>query len=405
MLASFALIAALSQPTPRSAVTAIVGVTIFTEPGARPIEDGVIIISGSTIQAIGRRAVTTVPRSARVVECAGCAAFAGFWNSHVHFGVGGPGATLPPAAAIQAGLDSMLLRYGFVHVLDTGSNLGATVALRRRIDSGELPGPEIRTAGFPFAPPNGSPFYIAPLKLPELRSPAVVADSVAARVAGGADAIKIFAASPAELGKPPVMMDRAVIRAVVEAAHARGRLVAAHPTTNAGALGAIEAGVDILLHTTPDGDEPWDRAFLDRAVAAKISLTPTLKLWKWELERAHRPAELVTQFVGLAQGQLRAFVAAGGDVLFGTDVGYMTDYDPSDEYRFMQAAGMSLDQILASLTTNPARRFGVEKSGKLAPSYQADLVLTSRVPAGDLAALAEVRFAWRAGRQVWGEGR
>lgn len=33
--------------------------------------------------------------------------------------------------------------------------------------------------------------------------------------------------------------------------------------------------------------------------------------------------------------------AAGGATLFGTDVGYMGDYDPFDEYTLMARAGMS----------------------------------------------------------------
>ena len=68
----------------------------------------------------------------------------------------------------------------------------------------------------------------------------------------------------------------------------------------------------------------------------------------------------------MAQDQLRAFAAAGGQVLFGTDVGYMTDYDTADEYTYMQGAGMSAMAILASLTTAPAKRFGLSaRTGRL----------------------------------------
>ena len=49
-----------------------------------------------------------------------------------------------------------------------------------------------------------------------------------------------------------------------------------------------------------------------------------------------------------AQAQLRAFADAGGQVLFGTDVGYVSDYDPTDEYVFMRDAGLSYPRILAS---------------------------------------------------------
>src|SRR6185436_16090786 len=101
-----------------------------------------------------------------------------------------------------------------------------------------------------------------------------------------------------------------IIRAVTAEAHREHRLVAAHPTSNRGAEAAMEGGVDILLHTTPDSDLPWDSAFVRRMVAAKIALAPTLKLWKWELERTKRPAKMVAEFVQLAEQQVGAFARA-----------------------------------------------------------------------------------------------
>ena len=58
-----------------------------------------------------------------------------------------------------------------------------------------------------------------------------------------------------------------------------------------------------------------------------------------------------------AAAQLGAFSKAGGQVLFGTDVGYTDLFDTSDEFKWMSRAGMSFDEILSSLTTNPAERF------------------------------------------------
>lgn len=57
----------------------------------------------------------------------------------------------------------------------------------------------------------------------------------------------------------------------------------------------------------------------------------------------------------------------GGQILFGTDVGYLPDYDPSNEYSLMSRAGLTPMQILASLTTAPADRFSESDSrGRLA---------------------------------------
>jgi imidazolonepropionase-like amidohydrolase len=74
-------------------------------------------------------------------------------------------------------------------------------------------------------------------------------------------------------------------------------------------------------------------------------------------------------------GTTGAWVATGGTVLFGTDLGAV-DYDPSEEYALMAEAGMSFRQILASLTTAPAERFGESKElGQIAQGFQADLVI------------------------------
>src|SRR5207244_9423682 len=96
--------------------------------------------------------------------------------------------------------------------------------------------------------------------------------------------------------------------------------------------------------------------------------------------------------LGRAQEQLRAFADAGGQVLFGTDVGYMTEYDPTDEYVFMQGAGLSYARILAALTTAPAARFGAAThAGRLAPGYAADIVVLDGDPERDIRAFGTVR--------------
>ncbi len=51
--------------------------------------------------------------------------------------------------ALAAQLVAMLTRYGFTTVFDTGSRLEDTLALRKRIESGEIAGPRILTAGNP----------------------------------------------------------------------------------------------------------------------------------------------------------------------------------------------------------------------------------------------------------------
>ena len=80
----------------------------------------------------------------------------------------------------------------------------------------------------------------------------------------------------------------------------------------------------------------------------------------------------------------------------------MTEYDPTDEYVYMQQAGLSYAQILAALTTAPAARFGAaSRAGRLAAGYVADVVVLDGDPAKDIQALARVRATLRGGRIIY----
>ena len=164
---------------------------------------------------------------------------------------------------------------------------------------------------------------------------------------------------------------------------------------------ALQSGVDILAHTTPV-DNLWSPAFAERLKAANVALTPTLTLWQ-VVYKGSDPDEL-EKGMRKAAAQLRAFSQAGGQILFGTDVGYIERFDTSEEYTWMSRAGMSFQQILASLTTNPAQRFGYSThSGRIAKGMDGDLVVLRADPAQDATAFSKVRYTIRAGKIIYSE--
>lgn len=384
-------------------VTALVGGRVQPAPDAAVIPDGVVVITGGVIASVGPRTEVRVPAGATVIDCRGGTVTAGFWNSHVHF-AGAPWRSAGVAAADQLAdtLRGMLTSYGVVRVLDTGSWLPNTLALRRRIESGEIPGPLIITVGTGFVPEGGSPYYLLPVRLPELRSVETTVAMVGAEIEHGADAVKLFTGSWARPDSI-VVMPVELVRAATETAHRRGKLVLAHPSNSAGARAAIEGGVDILAHTFPSelDRRPWDRALPGMMRERGMALIPTLKLFPYELRRLGLPPAVTDLVLGNAQAQLHTFADLGGQVLFGTDVGYITDYDPTDEYVYMQQAGLSYARILATLTTAPAERFGVRaRTGRLASGMDADIVVTDGDPARDIRNLGKVRYTLRGGRII-----
>ena len=398
------LVACSTAPSPPSTprVTALVGGRVLPSPQAAAIPDGVVLIEGTTITAVGPRAAVRAPEGATVVDCTGGTVTSGFWNSHVHFtGSQFRGAETAGAEALAGALRAMLTSYGVVHVVDTGSLLANTLALRRRIDRGEMPGPSILSAGGGFVPAGGGPYYILPARLPELARPEDVA-RVEVELAGGADIVKLFTGSFAT-PRSIVVMPLEIVRAAVEAGHRRGKLVFAHPSNSPGARVAIEGGVDVLAHTFPtslDGS-PWDRALPAMMRERGMALIPTLKLWPYELRKAGLPNDLVERVLGTAMAQTSAVADLGGELLFGTDVGYMTDYDPTDEFIFLRRAGLGAMQILAMLTTAPAARFASGGTGRIGPGMTADVVVLDGDPTQDVRAFAKVRMTMRDGRVIY----
>jgi imidazolonepropionase-like amidohydrolase len=99
---------------------------------------------------------------------------------------------------------------------------------------------------------------------------------------------------------------------------------------------------------------------------------------------------------------VRKYDEAGGQVLFGTDVGFLSDYDPTDELVQMDRAALTWRQILAALTTNPAARFGeARKRGRVAAGLDADIVVLGHDPGNDVRAFADVTDVVRGGRIIF----
>ena len=405
LAAGLVLVAGCGERAPEGAVL-LRAERIYTAPDQPPIEDGAILIRDGHILAAGPADSIATRGAEEFASCGDGIVTAGFQNSHVHF-------TEPkfanagdrPAAELAAALDDMLTRRGFTTVLDTASDVDNTVALRARIESGDVAGPRILTAGNALYPHDGIPFYLKdalpPEMLARLSQPATVEEALAivqSNLDRGADATKLFVMTPVG-GGHVVFMSPEIALAAADETHRRGLLVVAHPTDIEGINLAIESGVDILVHTTIGGGQTvWDAPLVAQLVEQDMAVVPTLMLWPYELKRAKLPPGVIEGATSDAVAQVKAFAAAGGQVLFGTDVGYMSDYDPAEEYRLM-ARALDPMQILASLTTTPAARWKEsDKRGRVVEGLAADLVVLDADPAKDAVNFAKVRCTIRGGK-------
>jgi hypothetical protein len=150
-----------AQAKTPSAVVALVGGRVIASADADPVDDVTVLIQGGRISSVGPRDRVAVPAGARTIDCRNLALVAGFQNSHVHFTEEQwADAGSQPAPRLARQLGTMLTAYGFSTVVDIGSLLPNTVALRRRIGIDKVPGPRILTAGLPLYPPNNIPYYL-----------------------------------------------------------------------------------------------------------------------------------------------------------------------------------------------------------------------------------------------------
>lgn len=388
---------------------ALVHAKIYSSPSDPPIEDGTILVHNGQIRAIGPSAKIKVPRFARavtVLNCKGLVVTAGFWNNHVHiFTPGLLHAEKRPSGEISSQLEQMLTRWGFTTVFDTASVLDNTNNIRRRIEKGEVRGPRILTVGEPFYPKGGTPIYVRQFleenRIPsaEVQSAPQAVEQVRRQISNGADGIKIFAGAITAHGVLPMPTDLA--KTIVYEAHRAGKPVFAHPSNTEGMEVAIQSGVDVLAHTAPmSGD--WTPAFAERLKAGHMALIPTLTLFDVEAKKEQVSAEENEMWIKQAVQELKAYSDVGGEILFGTDVGYIDQFDTAEEFTLMSRAGMNFQQILASLTVSPATRFGYSShSGRIAKGMDADLVVLDGDPARDVIAFSKVRQVIRGGRLIY----
>jgi imidazolonepropionase-like amidohydrolase len=412
-LTSLLLMAAASCGSPQRPSTddrwILTGTRVYVAPDAPPMDNAWVLVNGRKIEAVGVASAEQPAGIRRSAACSGGVITAGFQNNHVHFtDPGFADAAARPPGELQRSLNQMLTRFGFTTVVDTGSLVANTIALRQRIERGDVTGPAILTAGVPLYPQNGIPIYLRdlpPKLLQQLPQPATVEEALAVirmNFATGANATKLFVATPQGHGEIKRMSEE-IARAAVAETHKLGGLVIVHPTDPEGVTAAVEAGADIMAHTTIDSPKPvWSDKLISEMIARKVSVVPTLKLWGYELDKNKVPMDVRETLAGAAERQLKAFSDAGGQVLFGTDVGYMTDFDPTDEYVLMARAGLTPMQILASLTTAPAARWSAaERRGRVKPGLDADLVVLDGDPATDVKQFTDIKCTIRGGREVF----
>lgn len=404
-----AVIAALlGLPTSAQTVVIRAGHLVDVEAGEVTANQSILIVDGK-ITAVGDRVI--VPDGTEVIDLSDSYVMPGLIDAHTHLAlmemdgsdIDDHGsyyyASLIEDTSMRVAQGTMLARSmleaGFTWVRDTGNNgLYGDVTLRRAIQGGWIPGPNMVTAGIMIAPFGGQ-FQMQPEK-PGLGNPEYtyadthdeIIKAIRQNVHYGATFIKLI------IDNQPYIYSEEDVRVAVEEAHDMGVKVMAHATSDEGIRNAVLGGVDSIEH----GFEPSDN---------------TLELMKARgtyLVGTDFPASRLgeTRYWSNVERNKRAY-AIGVPMAFGSDVVYYEEGKTRGEQTlgFLDSyldAEFPTDHILRMITMNAADLLGAD-SGEIKAGKNADIIAMSANPLDDIHALYAVSFVMKDGKVYKKDGR
>jgi len=249
-VSSLPLVLLLSAPltaadAPRPTL-ALVGGQVIDGYEGPPIHDGVVLIAGDRIVAVGPRSAVTVPSGTTVIDTGGMSVLPGLMDMHVHLMLIGHAdyehwdktcmprfrTEIMPIAARQ------LLMAGVTTARELGAPLDDILDVKRRIERGEIPGPRLFVSG-PFIQKKPYFDYEKTFRW-GVDSPDDARAKVQRLVDAGVDVIKLI--------DQDQLTDEEVA-AVVDTAHRGGKPVVAHAHREDEIRVGLKHGVDCFEHT------------------------------------------------------------------------------------------------------------------------------------------------------------
>jgi imidazolonepropionase-like amidohydrolase len=361
---------------------ALTNVRVFD--GERLLEPATVVVDGGRIASgrigndrIGNDRIGNDQVAATTVEGDGRVLLPGLIDCHIH---------LTDEATLSA-----LARQGVTTGLDMGTWPPELVAsLRNR------PGvTDVRSSGTGATHPDSAHAKRMGRAQGLVANPDEARAYVSQRIAEGVDYIKIIVDLPG--------FDEATVRALAEAAHARGLRTIAHAAARDAVLLAQAAGVDVLTHAPID--RQLEAGEVERTLTAGQVVVPTLTMMEAIVEKIGAFAPVSYDVARSTVGQWHR---AGVPILAGTDANQAPSAPASPPYGtslhhelgLLVDAGLSPLDALRSATAVAADYFGLSDRGVIAAGKRADLVLIDGDPLQDISAVSKIAAVWCAGVPV-----
>ncbi len=354
---------------------------------------------------------------ARRIDAAGRTLLPGLIDAHTHAGMEPRSLRLAAAFGVTLELD----------LFGPPSRLGPAREAEREGRDTDLA--DLRGAGTLATVPGGHGTEYG-IPIPTLSSPEEADAFVEARFAEGADVLKIVYDHWAMPGAdapfmPTLALD--TVRALVTAAHARGRLAVVHVGLEQDAFDVVSVGADGLAHLFADRAPRPELVALMQAQGTFVIPTLTTEargcdvdgngrtlagdpaiapyLLESDLARLRRLRDIDRREACFEtiSASLRTLRDAGVPILAGTDaINPGTTHGASlhGELAMFVAAGLSIEEALRAATSTPARVLALEDRGRIAEGARADVVLVEGDVSADIHATRHIVLVLHAGREV-----
>lgn len=373
-----------------------------------------VLIRHGVIARIGNERLRQ--RDAVIFDGSGKTLLPGLIDAHVHL----------PHVNTEDGL-RQAARLGVTTVIDMFTDQ-PTLKILKALESADAAGlADLKTAGVGATAPGGHPTELGGAAVPTISRGDDADEFVRDRIAEGSDFIKVILEDASQYGgrvKPMPTLTEDTLRALVRAAHRRGKLVAVHVQTEAYARLAIASGADGLAHlmlgTTVSGD------FGRFAAAHHVFVIPTLAAEYVACGRSNSVAiasdrrlmaQTFEQFTSLLKQPPRprpiscaatdeALIQldqAGVPLLVGTDSpapGSTYGASTLDELTLFVRDGISPIKALIAATSAPARAFRLRDRGEIKVGKRADLLLVKGNPSKSIDDIKNIVAVWKKGQAI-----
>ena len=434
---------AAPQPPSGTDVVAFVHATVIPMDKERLVADQTVLTAGGKIVEIGPSSSVKVPTGALRVDASGRYLLPALSDMHVHLLSEAWNMMLPPGA--QAGAagkalpdDDFLFPF-IANGVTMVQGLSATppeIALRKRIEQGEVLGPRLILARMIDAKGKGWP---EPLSA-KADTAEEAREAVDQAHAAGYDKMKVY-----------TFLEKEPYDAVLSSSHEHGMDVIGHIPAKLSVEYVLEAGQKMIAHTEEvarhaNGDYSPERIdyYADLMAKRGVWLTPTLvttraimrvhndfdglmsepenayyhhplqqAVWSFIANNLYKPHPAAVRqrirddFEKFQQPLTKAFHDKGGKLLVGTDAafpGLVPGFALHKELLELVEVGLTPYEVLKAAATDPFEYLGeADRAGTIAVGKQTDLLLLDENPLQDVRAASKISGVLMRGRWIGAE--